>query len=365
MIRLTKTFLGTLIPVSRVVTWVAPLTAAVVPILPLNAAVSQVTGSLLVRVEDRSRLGARNRVVVRDPRLGADRDIYRSDGSIVGDVTISTDGQYISLMEVVGEERRPVKRLVILDLSGRIVRTIADKPIARHTWCCAGRIAVIVGRAVEEGIGFMPEGVSVVDVQTGSEQRLEGVALPYQMHWASFDSSLYIMAFPPRGARGPAAVPPVYRYHAPSGNLSLTTRRGVFFSPDGLYYYNPSVEGSGFGLYQTSNDQDVTARLQLPRERVADGPEFGWMPSTGHALLFIDRARPAEPEPAQPPPSFRLGDRNLPHVYPDRWNLVVNAETGSVVDRFQGDLGAGWKTNAAALPVERRTGIDLIPPWRP
>ncbi len=333
--------------------------------LPLNVAVAQDSVSILVRVEDRTRLGARNRVVVRDPRLHTDRDIYRSDGTIPGEVTLSPDGRYIALIEVVGQERHPEKRLVILDLSGKIVRTIADKPIARHSWCGGGRIAVILGRDVEEGIGFMPEGVSVVDVLTGVEQRLEGVALPYQMHWAQFDSSLYIMAFSPRGARGPAAVPPVYRYHAPTGNLSLTTRRGVFFSPDGLYYYDPSVEGSGLRLYRTSDNQDVTEHLQLPRERVRDGPEFGWMPSTGHALLFIDRTPRPEQQPGQPRESFRPMGRNVPQVYPDRWNLVVDAETGQVVDRLQGDLGAGWKTNAAALPVERRSGIDLIPPRRP
>lgn len=341
------------------------LMALLAAVSSLRAAAPQDTLAILVRVEDRTRLGARNRVVLRDTKLQADRDIYRSDGSIIGDATPSPDGQYVSILEVVEDAGRAKKQLVILDVSGRVVRAIADKPIVRHIWCCTGRIAVIVGRSFEGGLGFMPEGVSVVDVLTGVEQRLDGVDLPYQLHWAPFDSSLYIKAFPPRGARGPAAVPPVYRYHAPTGRLSLTPRRGVFFAPDGRYYFDPSVEGSEFRLYRTADDQDVTQRLALPSDQIKRGPEFGWMPGAGHVLLFADKPlRPAR-QPGQRREPARLMDRNLPQVYPDRWNMAVDAETGRVIDRFQGDLGAGWKTNAAALPIERRTGIELIPPRRP
>jgi len=336
------------------------ITALIAATSPVAVA-AQDTIPILVRVEDRTKLGARNRVVLRDAR-GADTAIYRSDGTILGEVALSPDGRLISLVEVV-EEHRPEKRLVILDLSGRVVRIIVDKPIVRHIWCGTGQIAVILGRGVEGGIGFMPEGAAVLDVLTGLEQRLEGITLPYQLQWAPFDSSLYIKAFAPRGARGAAAAPPVYRYHAPTRRVSLTTHRGVFFSPDGLYYYDPSVEGSEFRLYRSPDDQDVTGRLQLAGERLKDGPEFGWMPGTGHILLFIDRPPRPKPRTGQPGESFRRMDRNVPQVYPDRWNLVVDAETGRVVERFQGDLGAGWKTNAPALPVERRSGVLLIP-WR-
>ena len=328
------------------------------------AAAPQDTTRVLVRVEDRTNLSARNRIVLRDAQ-GADKDVYRSDGTILGEVTLSPDGRLIALVEVVGDEPRPEKRLVVLDVAGRVVRTISDKPIVRYAWCGVSRMALILGGGVDEGVGFMPKGVSLVDVLTGLEQHLEGIALPYQLYWASFDSSLYIKGFAPRGARGAAALPPVYRYHAPTGRLTLTTHRGTFFSPDGLYYFDPSVEGSEFRLYRASDDHDVTGGLQLSGERGKEGPEFGWMPGAGHALLFVDRPARPEPRPGQPRGSFRRTGRNVPQVYPDRWNLVVDAETGRVVDRFQGDLGAGWKTNGAVLPVERRTGVQLIPSRRP
>ena len=44
--------------------------------------------------------------------------------------------------------------------------------------------------------------------------------------------------------------------------------------------------------------------------------------------------------------------------------IAVDAETGRIIDRFQGDIGAGWKTNASALVVERRTGVELVRPRR-
>ena len=56
----------------------------------------------------------------------------------------------------------------------------------------------------------------------------------------------------------------------------------------------------------------------------------------------------------------QLMDRNVPQLYPDRWNVAVDAETGRVIERFQGDIGAGWKTNSRALPVEGHGGVELV-----
>ncbi len=326
---------------------------------PLLNAAAQDTIPLLVRAEDhpgpRQSLG----VVRRDARLAVEKEIYRSSGIISGDVSVSPDGRFISLVEVVQQSGRPQTQLVVLDTSGRIARTITNRVFSKHVWSGPNRIAFIVGRPGEGGDAFRPESVSIVDVVTGAEQRLEGISRPYQLHWASFDSSLYLNVFPPQGARGRDAAPRVYRYDIQRGALSVTSHRGVFFSPDGLYYFDPSVEGSAFRLYRASDDQDVTARLQLPAERVRWGPEFGWMPGAGHVLLFVDRPAQPERQPGQPRQPARLMDRNAPRVNPDRWNLAVDAETGAIIERFEGDLGAGWKTNAPVLPIERRGGTEL------
>ncbi len=330
----------------------------------IHTAHAQDTVPLLVRVEDRGRVGPRNRVVVRDPQTGGDREVYRSDGTVMDEVVLSPTGNEIAFFEVTGTGRG---QIVIIDVSGRMVHAekVVDRALWQYSWCCgSGKIAILTG-GTSEDTRVKPESLYVVDVRTGTRVQIAGIGRIHRIHWASFDSSLYIKGFPPTGSRGQASLPPVYRYLPSSGRLSLTTHRGIVFSPDGLYYFDPSVEGSEARVYRTSDDQDVTQRLALPHHQIERGPEFGWMPGAGHVLLFIERPPRPERQPGEPRLPLRLMDRNTPQLYPDRWNLAVDAETGRVIDRFQGDLGAGWKTNAAALPVERRTGIDLVRARRP
>ena len=86
------------------------------------------------------------------------------------------------------------------------------------------------------------------------------------------------------------------------------------------------------------------------------------MPGGGHVLIFMEKPAPQAPRPGQLGDTLRRIDPRMPRVYPDRWNLAVDAETGRVIERFQGDIAVGWKTNAPALPVERRRGVELFRP---
>ena len=333
-----------------------------------EASQAQQSAPVLVRAENPIGVGPRDRVIVLDAPTGARREIYRSEGQIADQVAVSPDGRYVAFAEVVGSEPAAEGRLTLLALSGQVVRTIKsaeNRGLRNYVWCCdSDRIAVITGSSREDP-AFRPETLHIVDVRTGEEKNVESIWRPLQAAWAAFDSSLYIKGAPPPEARGkPGGQWPVYRYHAPSGRLSTTTHRGIFFSPDGSYYFDPSVEGAPFRLYRTIDDQDVTATLTLPSEQVRWGPEFGWMPGADHALLFLDRPPRVPLRPGQPRAPPRRLDPNVPQVYPDRWNLALDAETGRIIDRFQGDIGAGWKTNASALVVERRTGVELVRPRR-
>lgn len=333
---------------------------------------------VLVRVEDRTRVTPTNRVVVREPSTGLDSEIYRSEGDIFGHVVLSPTGRYVAFIEVVGPGGRRMQRLVVLEVSTGTIRRYGEssiyalRGIREYLWCCGpDTLAIVTGQLSDEGgtgkSATLPQGLSLVDVRTGGAMPIKGLRFPLQIHWAAFDSSLYIKDSPDAapGARGPT-VRPAYRYHAPTRALSRTTRRGIFFSPDGKYYFDTGLSEAwgSFQLYRTADDQDVTARLAVARHHL--GPDGGWMPGADHVLLFIEKPAPQPPKPPQSGDSVvRLSGPPRPRVFPDRWNLIVDAETGRVIDRFQGDVGSGWKTNAAALPVERRTGIDLIPARRP
>lgn len=333
---------------------------------------------VVVRVEDRTRLTPTNRVVVRDPTTGIDSEIYRSDGDIFDDVALAPSGRYIAFIEVVGPGGARRQRLVVVELSSLTIRRFGEssiyaaRGIREYLWCCRPDTLAIVtgGLADEGGVGestTLPRGLSLMDVRTGAATPIEGLRFPVQLHWAAFDSSLYVKDSPVASAeaRGPVAWP-VYRYHVPTRSLSSTAYRGVFFSPDGKYYFDAGVyEASrSFKLFRATDNQDVTARLAVARYHL--GPEGGWMPGADHVLLFVEKPAPEPPKPRQ------RGERIIPvpvppspRVYPDRWNLMVDAETGRVISRFQGDIAVGWEANTPTLPVERRTGLELIQARRP
>lgn len=343
---------------------------AVLP--PAGVADAQGPVAVLARIEDRTRVGPRNRVVIQDPVTRADREVYRSDGHIPYQLATSPDGRYLSFIEVVSQTGPGKRRLTVIEPSGQIVRLLGEssiyaaRGIREHLWCCgADTLAIITGGLVDDSPPMgesttLPYGLSLVDVRTGAAMPIEGLRFPLQIYWAAFDSSLYIKDPPDAalGARGPV-MSTVYRYHLPTHALSRTTHRGIFFSPDGKYYFNSGIH-EAFQLYRTADDQEVTALLAVPRHHL--GAEGRWMPGADHVLVFIEKPAPQPPKPPQ------RGERVVPipgpprpRVFPDRWNLAVDAETGRVVDRFQGDIVVGWKTNAPRLPVERRTGVELLP----
>lgn len=338
---------------------------------------AQDTLPILVRVEDRTGIGVRNRVVLRNVRTRTDRDVYRSEGDIPFDAAVSPDGRYASFLEVVGSAGQARQRIVVLDLQDDAVRTIgqsaihAPRGIRTFLWCCGPGLAALVAGAVgEPGVDgeatTLPPGLSILDVRTGAVTRIEGVRGPQQIHWAQFDSSLYIKGAPPPEAAGTpsGAVRPIYRYHVPTKTLSVTSHSGVFFSPDGKYYFDTGVkEASGsFRLFRTADDREVTATLAVPPHQLS--PEGGWMPGAKHALIFIERPPPRRRTPPQRGDTTEMVGLKSSRINPDRWNLVVDAETGRRVARLQGDTRAGWRTNAQLLPVERRLGVDLAPPDR-
>ena len=274
------------------------------------------------------------------------RAIYRSAGRIPEEVEVSPEGRYVSLVEAVtsssGVSRR---RLVIIDPRGTMIRAIEDIPVGTYAWCCrTGIVAVIGGEPREDGhIGFMPETVRLIDITTGVAQPLAGIeGLPYQLSWAAFDSALYIKTLPTGGTIR------VYRYDPRTGTVALTSRKGVFFSPDGRYYYDWYTAGADFHLYRAMDDVDVTGELASQAFRYTR-----WMPGAGHVLI-VGEKRPTDPKPT--PVTVVEPDAAL-----DRWNLAVDAETKRVTERFQGDIRA-WRTSAPALPVERRDGVELLGP---
>lgn len=313
-----------------------------------GAELLQQRAALVVR---RERSTSHDQVTAFDAVSRTPRAIYRSSGRIPDDVEVSPEGSYVSFIEAFTTSPGVVRtRLVVIDRDGKVMRAIEDAPVGTYAWCCRpGWVAMISGPRTEDGdIGFTPESLRLIDITTGVVQVIGGIeGLPYQLHWYGADSVLYIKTL--QTATGSK----VYRYDARTGRVDLTSRKGVFFSPDGRYYYDWFTPGLGFHLYRAADDVEVTGELVTQVERYTR-----WMPGAGHVLLVFEKPAP-RPTDAKPGAVIVVGPGG--QVLPDRWNLAVDAETKRVTERFQGDIRA-WRTSGPVLPVETRTGVELVAP---
>lgn len=280
-------------------------------------------------------------VNIHDLMTGTVRPFYQGRFYIPS-VAVSEDGTHIAVQEKSGPGFTDPMRLVILDSSGRTVFTV-EKDVRRFVWCCgSGKVAVITGPVRENDMGFEPEGAYFVDPATGTVEEIEGVRLPYDLHWADFDGAIYI-----RNAVRPESTQ-VFRYDWRTATLTRTAHKGIFFSPDGKYYFD-SYNTQLYGLYRTEDDSALTHMLSAELRRW--GAPW-WLPGSAHRLVLTEAK----------------------YLLPSKRHLqqshVVDPESGEVVQSFRGDvrglLGRRWATNARAIVIRQEAGglklMRLAPP---
>lgn len=139
------------------------------------------------------------------------------------------------------------RKLVIIDTTGRTLFELVD--VQRYAWSPDGRaLACITGRDYE-GFGFWAEKLIVVNTSNWNQQVLqEGIA--YQdIVWAEFDSMIYTTDFQY-----------VYRANPRTGKVEKTGYKGIYFSPDGRYYFVANYEGGTFAVYERRTNKNVTPK---------------------------------------------------------------------------------------------------------
>lgn len=293
----------------------------------------------------------RGREIVRlDPGTGRGRSVYRSPGAIAWHtVQVGPRGR-VAFVE--GENSfEGATSLVVLDAAGTPVHRTDAGNVREVAWCCGeDRVAMITGTRQEGGIGYRPEGVSIVDLSTGRQERVEGIPNPYLLRYVPAHRALYVQVLAQDDQ------PQVYRYDPATGRAAPTTHKAADFSPDGEYYLDWSPEIEGFRVYRTRDDVEVTAQLRLPRELGPnDRPE--WSPDAHHALVFNQVTYPTDGQTAAViaiTPAMEAAARG------QIW--VVDVESGSVVQSLAGKLDPEWRSNAAALPVTRNGRVELLRP---
>ncbi len=262
-------------------------------------------------------------IVARIDPVSERRDtIYRSPAWSVRDLTVSPDGRHAAFIEV---ERAPAQRnrLIVINSAG-IVRDTVDRNVQAYEWCClADEIAILTGAASEVGVGFVPDSAFLYDVTSGAETPLrEPSGVPpqggfYAVHWAPFDSSLYLktIASTSQGQR-------VFRYDVSDASLTRTEYRDIHFSPSGrhyLYFALEEVDAPGWHLY----DRESGRELELPDP--AEGAIRGWVYNEGDYLLLA-RVEPSGRQTEQ----VGIGRADVVGFN------VYDVTTGSVVQRLEG-----------------------------
>ncbi|MGH7426856.1 MAG: hypothetical protein ACREMW_06885 [Gemmatimonadales bacterium] len=243
-------------------------------------------------------------------------------------------------------------RVVILTVEGKAVRKSA-REAHRYTWCCDGSsLAYVAGRDNESDLGFVPEGVFILDVTSGEERSVPGLEKAYVAHWASFDTSLYVRS------TGPVRV---YRYQVQTGSLTPSSHLDIFFSPAGDYYLHFPDDESRARLRDARSDREVPlpdpALMRVPGWWVDRGDHtdelrlVGWALGTGSVLLFTRGKAVAYGQ--APPGGIRLARREpIEH-------FLYDVGRRRVVRRFSGEIPA-WSAPRGALPVLSKGRIDVI-----
>ena len=175
-------------------------------------------------------------------------NFYASDGQIL-EFKLSPSDTRIALIETVVPPAATDVRLLILSTSGEVLHSIDSA--RKFAWSPSGdQVAFITGDSYEGGLGFRSTGTSVLDVDTG--KAFEITAGGWDVRWASWgDQKMYIWDL---GNEGPH----VLEYRIDSGFLGKPSHRGIYFSPDGRYYFHPATEGEPFRLFKTAYDAELT-----------------------------------------------------------------------------------------------------------
>lgn len=162
-------------------------------------------------------------------------------------------------------------KLLLFTKEGKLLITIPD--VQRYAWSPDGKaIACITGTDVE-GFGFRADKLILINSVDWSQRVLKEGITYQDIFWAEFDSMIYTTDYQY-----------VYRIDPRARKVEKTKYQGIYFSPDGRYYYSANYEGAGFGVYERATNRDVTPEGYKANPAVNF---HQWLPE-GSTLVFGD-----------------------------------------------------------------------------
>lgn len=190
--------------------------------------------------------------------------LRRIEGGVLA-VEAAPRGPLIAVIEEISRPDRLNPRLAILDAQGAVLHLISD--VQSFSWESSGRrIAYVTGTQTNHR--FDSTGIWILDIQSGVSQRVYPTGL--DVHWAAWDENIYIYVDPSQGSRTTPVE--VVRYEPELKRSVETSHRGIYFSPDGKYYYRGSYHDDlGGEVFERAGDKLIS----LPSLSKIDGPPIG------------------------------------------------------------------------------------------
>jgi len=197
------------------------------------------------------------------------------------EITTSPDGEYFG---AIGRSRGFIvdrngqsyvdHQLMMFADNGRLLHELPG--IQRYSWSPNGQSIVCITGTDFEGFGFKADELIVVDMATWRQTVLESGTTYQDVFWAGFDSMIYATDHTR-----------VFRIDPLNAKKAVTKYAGIYFSPDGRYYFSANYEGGTFSIFDRLTNRDIT-----PMEyKGSPAVNFHrWLPQ-GSTLIFGDTFR--------------------------------------------------------------------------
>jgi murein endopeptidase len=307
--------------------------------------------------------GDRRTIMRGDPATRRATVLYRTPRDVVFELAVSPDNRFTAALEstdgVVAEGEYvvpPTNELVILDGRGRVVRRVQAN-VQQYSFSPDGqKVAYLTGSYYEGGVGFLPEGVFILDVASGATERVDAEDV-YELDWgAARENSLVLRAL----ARSPERR--VLRYDARTRRISAVPSGAFHRSPDGQFYLKKPYELIEEGTCQPERkpddcfqvvDQRTGRPVSLPSRDL--GQPVSWAGGEGHLLLLSKQERTRREQ------TLRLGRTSvrgrLPAAVTRAESNLWDPGTARVVRKIPGaavtgELPGGWVSGRKQLVLE-------------
>lgn len=184
-------------------------------------------------------------------------EFYRSEFPLKN-TTISPDIKYLASMQLHVREKQirsdysvPVNNLIIIDVSGNLVKLI-DDDVRKFVWSPDGKKIAYITGTYRESKRFKSTGTFLWDIEKRNKTQLnEGSAY---IAWNVHDNRIYTLWNRNR-FKG------VLNYDENGEDERETDFKGIFFSNSGKYYYREGSEGGRNRLFGTSTNREISEQL--------------------------------------------------------------------------------------------------------